>query len=286
MTVDIIAVEASNWLADLAARIKTEHGASELALKRGLDHAIACGRLLMEAKTLVPHGHWLPWLREHCGIPERSVQRYMELGAYAADTKSANLADLAVAGAANAVDGEMLAHQTGINRDFDLIAETLSGAFIAQDFVDDSFDWIRTKLLRQLRVPAIASWCFQMARMTANGRPALRLCPWNELAEAAEALAPIAKRFPPGKKATDLNIPIKFDATSFESMGAMRRAINQVEVLAAWMLGRVFREMESREHISDEQYANEWDETHQHVMARLDEKLGALEHERAPERVS
>jgi hypothetical protein len=81
-------------------------------------------------------------------------------------------------------------------------------------------------------------------------------------------------------------MPIKFDATSFESMGAMRRAIYQVEVLATWMLGGVLNEMERRKHISDEQYAKERDETHQHVMARLDEKLAALEHERAAEGVS
>jgi hypothetical protein len=170
-TTALTGVEASNSLADLAGRIKTEHEASALALKHGLNHAIACGLLLSEARTLVPHGHWLAWLREHCGMPERSVQRYMKLAAYAADNKSDKLADLAVA----------------------------AGAFIAQDFETDSFDRIETKLLRQLEVPTIASWCFQVARMTLDGRPALRLCPWNELAEAAEALGPIG-----GRKTTDL----------------------------------------------------------------------------------
>jgi hypothetical protein len=281
-TTAITVVEASNSLADLAARIKNEHEASGLALKRGLGHAIACGRLLMEAKARVPHGHWGPWLREHCGIPERSVQRYMELAVYSSDSKSANLADLAVAGAANAVAGETLAHETAICADFDLIVERmLAGAFTAQDFDNDSFDWIKTKLLRQLKVPAIVSWCFQMARMTVDGRPALRLCPWNELGEAAEALAPVG-----GKKTTGLSPPIRFDANSFESMGAMRLAINQVEVLAAWMLGGVLHEMKGREYISDERYAKEWDETHQHVITRLEVKLAALENECAPERVS
>jgi hypothetical protein len=274
-------IAASNWLPDLAARIKTEHEAGGLALKRGLDHAIACGRLLIQAKAQVSRGHWGQWIREHCGIPERSVQRYMELAAYAADSKSAKLTDLAVGGAADAVTGEMLPREAAIAGDFHLIAQHfLAGAFIAQDFENDGFDWIKTKLLHQLKVPAVTSWCFQVARMTVDGRPALGLCPWNELEEAVEALAPIG-----GKKTTGVSLPIKFDADSYESMGAMRLAINQVEVLAGWMLGGVLSEIKDREYISDEQYAKGWEETHQHVMTRLEEKLAILENERASEGV-
>jgi len=39
-------VTLSNSLTDLAARIKAEHEASSTAIKRGLEHAVACGRLL------------------------------------------------------------------------------------------------------------------------------------------------------------------------------------------------------------------------------------------------
>jgi len=74
-------VDRSNSLADLAVRIRNEHKASTLAIKRGFAHAISAGTLLIEAKAHRPHGAWLPWLRDRCGVPERSAQRYMELAA-------------------------------------------------------------------------------------------------------------------------------------------------------------------------------------------------------------
>jgi hypothetical protein len=69
--------DGSNRLPELAARIKVEHGATATALKSGVEHAMAAGDLLLEAKALVKHGHWLPWLVEHCSISERTAQLYM-----------------------------------------------------------------------------------------------------------------------------------------------------------------------------------------------------------------
>src|SRR5262245_41395033 len=91
----IIDITTSNSLADLAARIRQEHEAVAHAVKRGLEHAVAAGNLLLEAKAQLPHGQWLPWLKEHCQIPERSAQRYMELSRHA-PIKSDNLADLTI----------------------------------------------------------------------------------------------------------------------------------------------------------------------------------------------
>ena len=45
----------------------------------GLEKAIEAGDCLIEAKGLVPHGQWLPWLREHCGLSVRHAQRLMRL---------------------------------------------------------------------------------------------------------------------------------------------------------------------------------------------------------------
>ena len=99
---DITTTEGSNSLADRAARIRAEHEAVGYAMKRSLGHALAAGKLLIEAKAQVPHGRWLPWLREHCQVPERSAQRYMLLARHAPEleAKSANLADLTMDGAA------------------------------------------------------------------------------------------------------------------------------------------------------------------------------------------
>jgi Protein of unknown function (DUF3102) len=79
MTDTITPLEASNVLADLAARIRDEHTAVSIALKDSVRHGIAAGELLIEAKAKVAHGQWLPWLRDHCTMSERTAQLYMRL---------------------------------------------------------------------------------------------------------------------------------------------------------------------------------------------------------------
>jgi hypothetical protein len=73
----ITAIESSNSLADLAARIKAQHAAVSIALKDSVRHAIEAGALLIEAKAQVPHGQWLPWLHDHCTMAERTAQLYI-----------------------------------------------------------------------------------------------------------------------------------------------------------------------------------------------------------------
>jgi Protein of unknown function (DUF3102) len=67
----------SNSLCDLAARIKVEHSAVSESLRESVRHSIAAGELLIEAKAQVAHGQWLPWLRDHVEISERTAQVYM-----------------------------------------------------------------------------------------------------------------------------------------------------------------------------------------------------------------
>jgi hypothetical protein len=68
-----------NSLPDLAARIRVEHEAVSESLKESVRHAIAAGELLIEAKAQLSHGRWLPWLKDHCTISERSAQLYMRV---------------------------------------------------------------------------------------------------------------------------------------------------------------------------------------------------------------
>ena len=82
-----------NSLADLAARIRAEHEGVAAAIRRGLEHAIRAGDLLIEAKGKVPHGEWLPWLAT-TGVPERAAQRYMRLARNRAKIETANPSDL------------------------------------------------------------------------------------------------------------------------------------------------------------------------------------------------
>jgi hypothetical protein len=278
-------ITTSNSLADLAARIRSKHGESALAIRCGLDHAIACGRLLLEARARLEHGQWLPWLREHCGVPERSARRYMELAAYASESISANLADLALDGAAEAAPELASIGQALEAGDWE-IAGALAvrcfydSPFSAQDFErDDRAQRISRKLRHQLKVPIFADWCFDVAEYTADGRPALRLCPGDELFETAKALVPIASSRK--TKITELTkVSVKFDATSFDSTGEMLAATAEVAQRALWMLGNILNEIEDRDKISDERYKMEWNETHHHGMARLEQKIADLERER------
>jgi hypothetical protein len=84
----------------LAERINAEHEQFGNALRAGLHHALEAGRLLLEAKAGLPHGAWLPWLRDNCKVPERTAQLYMrlarELPARLGGDESARLADLSI----------------------------------------------------------------------------------------------------------------------------------------------------------------------------------------------
>jgi hypothetical protein len=92
----------SNSLVDLAARIRAEHAAVAEAFKDSLKHAIAAGELLVEAKDKLQHGQWLPWLREHCTISERTAQLYMRAAKHRdeLEANTQSVADLTLSEAA------------------------------------------------------------------------------------------------------------------------------------------------------------------------------------------
>jgi len=95
-------IEQSNSLADLAARIHQQHDAASNALKSAVDHAIAAGELLLQAKEQLKHGTWLPWLQANCEIPERTVQAFMRLARLLIQKRNA-VADLPLREALSAI---------------------------------------------------------------------------------------------------------------------------------------------------------------------------------------
>jgi hypothetical protein len=94
-------VSTSNRLPILAVEIRREHEAAEAASKSSVEHAIAAGSLLIEAKEQVKHGEWLPWLAANCSVPDRTARLYMRLARNRAEieAKSATVADLTLRGA-------------------------------------------------------------------------------------------------------------------------------------------------------------------------------------------
>lgn len=71
--------ETSNRLPILAAEIRVAHSDIQEAAKTAAQRAIDAGHLLIEAKELVKHGEWLPWLKQHCALAERTAQLYMKI---------------------------------------------------------------------------------------------------------------------------------------------------------------------------------------------------------------
>jgi hypothetical protein len=72
----------------LAQEVREEHAAIEAIWRNALERAIAVGEKLIEAKSLVRHGEWGPWL-ESAGLPHRTASTYMRLA-----RESGHVADL------------------------------------------------------------------------------------------------------------------------------------------------------------------------------------------------
>lgn len=96
----------SNRLPVLAASINAEHDECLAAMRQSLSHALAAGDMLVEAKSLVAHGEWLPWLADNCAIPKRTAQLYMRLAKHREliEEKSADVALLTIQAAVELID--------------------------------------------------------------------------------------------------------------------------------------------------------------------------------------
>jgi hypothetical protein len=83
-------------LADLAQRINDAHEQVVDSARTTLERAIACGKLLLEAKELVPHGEWAAWIENNFRGSARSSQAYMRVANGLPQLESAVTADLSL----------------------------------------------------------------------------------------------------------------------------------------------------------------------------------------------
>src|SRR5687767_3261346 len=72
-------VTAASALDALAAQINEAHSACERSNRESVMHALRAGALLIEAKSQVKHGEWLPWVRANFAGSVRLAQIYMRL---------------------------------------------------------------------------------------------------------------------------------------------------------------------------------------------------------------
>lgn len=94
----------SNRLPVLAEEIKRAHAGVFDAAKTAAERALDAGRALLEAKALVKHGEWLPWLKEHCDIAERTARLYMHIAKLGLDAET--VASVGLKGAAQSIIAE------------------------------------------------------------------------------------------------------------------------------------------------------------------------------------
>jgi hypothetical protein len=97
----MIPASGHNRLIALAADIRQAHQEVQQGALAVAERTLAAGHALLEAKSLVRHGAWNTWLRDNCGLSERSAQRYMQLAR--AGVKPATVAFLGLRGASESI---------------------------------------------------------------------------------------------------------------------------------------------------------------------------------------
>lgn len=94
-------MSGENRLPVLAVEIRRAHADVQDAAKTAAQRAIDAGHALIEAKALLKHGTWLPWLRENCALSQRAAQLYMKIAKLGLE--SATVADLGLNAAAKVI---------------------------------------------------------------------------------------------------------------------------------------------------------------------------------------
>ena len=56
---------------ELANRINAAHEEVKNSLRRGVEHAIEAGKLLLQTKDTIGHGEFLEWIGENCSCTVR-----------------------------------------------------------------------------------------------------------------------------------------------------------------------------------------------------------------------
>jgi hypothetical protein len=259
--------DRSNSLSDLAARIRSEHEAALLNMRRGLEHAIAAGNLLIEAKAQLKHGQWLPWLEEVCpALPERTATHYMRLARHAPEleSKSATVADLTVRGALELLAPPKRASDFPHWRDwaesFDDLNEwakaTSREPFTDYDADQERADWLNQSMWKLATVagaPAEAIMLLQLG--DEHDLPTVHALHPGHINELTAAIAPYAK----GEKAVEIDAKNLIDVAL------------SIKVTAQCFVGLMFREFEERQGLSPE----EVDDRAQRLMAELTASIDA-----------
>ena len=277
-------------LDDYAARINDAHARAQRDAVSAVEHACQAGTLLIAAKATVAHGRWLPWLRDNFAFSERTAQGYMRLAERLPSLEKRN----------QVADFERL----GVKRALRELATPLKAALDAPDTIAPSFDeddrddelpvlkeffaatqfleaqmdgqfdgrdlrlgkrWLNAKLRNKCGVPGIVDFLLT-AEDEYKPIPMLRLCSAQDLADALEALAPVATR--------DARVAIDTRTTGLKKVSDIAKL---VEVLAASDCGAILTEIDHRSTIDDDTFAAEFEVTRQRFVRTTEARMEAIE---------
>jgi hypothetical protein len=70
---------SATQLQRLRAAIVHEHDAAITSACTAIEHAVACGKALIEAKKLVGHGGWISWIETNLPFGQRQTAKYAAL---------------------------------------------------------------------------------------------------------------------------------------------------------------------------------------------------------------
>ena len=91
-------LSTTRQLSGIARRLAVEHDAIVKSVYNSLDHARRAGELLTEAKGLLEHGEWGPWLTANFAGSETTARNYMRVAEHWEELKTqiGNAADLSL----------------------------------------------------------------------------------------------------------------------------------------------------------------------------------------------
>jgi hypothetical protein len=165
----------SNRLPVLAAEIRAAHDAATAATQTALERARQAGKGLIEAKELVEHGQWLPWLKD-LGLEPRMSQRYMRL-ARMDDAKYDTVSHLTINEALAAVT-DAVPDPEGRYGEALLRHEALKEEQRHQE--QGSPEWVRTVMKKILAADDMIGACIDDKRREAGRRPLLPRHRWHD----------------------------------------------------------------------------------------------------------
>lgn len=261
----------SNRLPVLAEEIRKAHADVQDAAKTAAGRAIAAGEALIEAKALLKHGEWLPWLREHCALSERTAQLYARLARKHREMDGPDaqrVADLPIREAAKIIadtHGHVPMPGKGATEQeiWSWAEQQIRAPFNKSDF--ESASSVRSKLLDRVGVSDVVSFVQGLD----TNIPVMRLVPTADALDALDRLWPIASAKCP---ADDLD----FDFAGMSSLKAAN-LVQMVNIVAMHVSGGLLLELEDREKLYGEAPAEASDACWRDRDKVLDELTAGLD---------